>query len=117
MDKIRQIRQIPLILVSMGREGSRAYYGGIMVEAAPFLQEKTIDTTGAGDCFCAAVLNYILEHGLDGLTEANLREMLVFANAAASIVTTRKGALKGMPTRAEIEELLEARGFSTQSTL
>lgn len=117
VDKIRQIRQIPLILVSMGREGSRAYYGGTMVEAAPFLQEKTIDTTGAGDCFCAAVLNYILEHGLDGLTEANLREMLVFANAAASIVTTRKGALKGMPTRAEIEELLEARGFSTQSTL
>ena len=54
------------------------------VEAAPFLQEKTIETTGAGDTFCASSLNYVLEHGLDNLTEENLKELLTFANAAAS---------------------------------
>ena len=57
---------IPLILVSMGKEGSRAYYKGIMAEAAPFLQEKTIETTGAGDTFCGCVLHYICGHGLEG---------------------------------------------------
>ena len=36
--------QIPLILVSMGKEGSRAYYNGTMVEAAPFLQKETKET-------------------------------------------------------------------------
>lgn len=40
--------QIPLILVSMGRAGSRAYYKGKMVEVEPFLQENTIEATGAG---------------------------------------------------------------------
>ncbi|MCI9173749.1 MAG: carbohydrate kinase [Lachnospiraceae bacterium] len=94
--------QIPLILVSMGKTGSRAYYKGEMVEVAPFLQENTIETTGAGDTFCGCVLHYILEHGLDELEKADLAEMLTFANSAASLVTTRKGALRVMPSKEEV---------------
>lgn len=105
--KIREKFPIPLILVSMGRDGSRAYYGGHYVEAAPFLQENTIETTGAGDTFCACVLNYVLEHGLEALTDGQLMEMLTFANAAASIITTRKGALRVMPTRGEVLDFLK----------
>ena len=98
--------QIPLILLSLGRDGSRAYYKGMKVEAKPFLQENTIETTGAGDTFCACVINYVLEHGLQNLTEENLREMLTFANAAASLITTRKGALRVMPEKADVEAML-----------
>lgn len=98
--------QIPLILVSMGKEGSRAYYGGKMVEVKPFIQKNTVETTGAGDTFCGCVLHYICEHGLENLTEENLFEMLQFANAAASIITTRKGALRVMPEEKEIAGLL-----------
>lgn len=99
--------QIPLILVSMGREGSRAYYKGNMVEAKPFLQKNTIETTGAGDTFGGCVLHYILEHGLEDLTEENLAEMLRFANAAAALITTRKGALRVMPSEEEVEKILQ----------
>lgn len=105
--KIREEFPIPLILVSMGRDGSRAYYGDHYVEVAPFLQENTIETTGAGDTFCACVLNYVLEHGLEALTDEQLKEMLTFANAAASIITTRKGALRVMPTREEVLDFLK----------
>ena len=101
--------EIPLILVSMGKEGSRAYYKGMIVESAPFLQENTVETTGAGDTFCACVLHYICEHGLSDLTKENLKEMLVFANAAASLITTRKGALRVMPRKEEVEALLLSR--------
>ena len=97
---------IPLILVSMGKEGSRAYYNDMIVEAKPFVRPDTIETTGAGDTFCGCVLHYVCEHGLDGLTEADLQEMLRFANAAASIITTRKGALRVMPTLSEIEQVI-----------
>ncbi len=103
---INQRYHIPLILVSMGSQGSRAYYEGHMVEVAPFLQENTIETTGAGDTFCGCVLHYICEHGLFGLTEQNLKDMLMFANAAASLVTTRKGALRVMPCREEVEKII-----------
>lgn len=106
VEKIRQIRDIPLILVSMGKDGSRAYYKEHMVEVAPFLQKNTIETTGAGDTFCANVLNYVLEHGLENLTPEDLKTMLTYANAAASLITTKKGALKVMPTRLEIETLV-----------
>ncbi len=97
---------IPLILLSMGKEGSRAYYQDKKVEVKPFLQKNTIETTGAGDTFCACVLNYILEHGLEGLTEEQLREMLRFANAAAALITTKKGALRVMPRKEEVERIL-----------
>lgn len=96
---------IRLILVSMGKEGSRAYMGRTRVQAAPFLQENTIETTGAGDTFCACVLHFVLEQGLRTYSENELREMLTFANAAASLITTRKGALRVMPEKREIEEL------------
>ncbi len=107
--KLRQIRDIPLILVSMGPDGSRAYYKDLVVDVAPFLRPDTIETTGAGDTFGANVLNYVLDHGLDNLTEENLKEMLTFANAAASIITTRKGALRVMPQVEEIEALVATR--------
>lgn len=98
--------KISLILVSMGKEGSRAYYGDSMVEVPAHIQEHTIETTGAGDTFCGCILNYICGHGLKGLTEEQLREMLNFANAAASVITTRKGALRVMPTVEEIQAIL-----------
>lgn len=97
---------IPLVLVSMGKNGSRAYYHGKMTEVGAFIQRGTIETTGAGDTFCACVLHYVLEHGLNKLSEEELNEMLVFANAAASIITTRNGALRVMPEVEEIQELM-----------
>lgn len=105
--KIQAEFPIPLILVSMGRDGSRAYMGDDYVEVPPFLQENTIETTGAGDTFCACILNYVLEHGLqDVYTIEQRREMLTFANAAASIITTRKGALCVMPKKQEVVDFL-----------
>ena len=62
---IREKYNIPLVLITMGKDGSRAYYKDMRVEVAPFLQENTIETTGAGDTFCASSLNYVLEHGLE----------------------------------------------------
>lgn len=103
---LQETYHIPLILLSMGRDGSRAYYRGMKVEAVPFLQENTIETTGAGDTFCACALNFVLEHGLEGLTDENLQQMLRYANAAASLITTRKGALRVMPSREDVERLL-----------
>ncbi len=100
---------IPLICITLGKEGSNVYYKGQKVTAAPFLQENTIETTGAGDTFCASVLNYVLEHDLANLSADELKEMLTFANAAASLITTKKGALRVMPSRQDVFDFIESR--------
>lgn len=105
---LQQTYQIPLILLSMGRDGSRAYYKNMIVEVPAFLQKNTIETTGAGDTFGACCLHYILQYGLMELTEQQLKDMLTFANAAASIITTRKGALRVMPYLEEIQNYFES---------
>lgn len=100
---------IRLLLATLGKEGSIAYYGDKRVAAQPFLNPDTIETTGAGDTFCACILNYVLEHGLDGLSEDDLLAMLTFANGASSLITTRRGALKVMPEKSEVEEYIKGR--------
>lgn len=106
---VQEIRKkytnISLLLLSLGRNGSRAYsksgYASVPIAAA-----NTIETTGAGDTFCGAVLGKILEYGMRDFSDSELKDMLVFANAAAGIVTERKGALKVMPTMSEIAEMI-----------
>ena len=104
--RIREKSHAKLICATMGKNGSKVYYKGKTVFGRPFLRKDTIETTGAGDTFMACVLNTVLEKGLEQLTQESLTEMLLFANAASSIITTRKGALKVMPQRQEILDCL-----------
>jgi len=146
---LRKEYDIPLILLSLGKEGSRAYLRDLRVEVPAFVRNDTIETTGAGDTFGACCINYVLEHGnfsvskesgstsgcstspsgsilipsgnngssngasdkssvFADFTEEMLTEMLTFANAAASIVTTKKGALRVMPEREEVLAYLKS---------
>lgn len=98
---------IKVLNVTAGADGSYSFYG----EDAPVFVPScklggVIETTGAGDTFCASVLNFVLENGADGLTVEQRTNMLRFANTAAYIVTTRKGAIRSMPERSEVEALL-----------
>lgn len=103
---LRNRYQIPLIFLTMGKDGSRAYYKDIRV-MHPGYTFHTVDTTGAGDTFCGCVLNDILDTGIDKINQDKLMAMLAFANAAAGIVTTRKGALLSMPEQAEIDSVVK----------
>ena len=104
---LQQKYQIPLVCVTLGKDGSRAYYKGLTIKAEPFLQKNTIETTGAGDTFTGCMLNTVLDKGLDNLTGEDIRGMLRFANAGAGLITTKRGALRVMPEKEEIEALLE----------
>ena len=99
-----------LVNVTAGPDGSYSYYpaaGGTLRVFEPACSRGgVIETTGAGDTFCACVLHYVLEHGLEGLTEADLHAMLHYANTAAYLVTTRRGAIRSMPTREEVAAIL-----------
>ena len=103
----KQYPNIRLMNVTMGKGGSMAFHQDRQVFCRPFLQKETIETTGAGDTFGACVLNYVLEHGIEDLKEEQLYEMLEFANAAASLITTKKGALKVMPTKEAVRGFLK----------
>ena len=99
--------QIRLLNVTAGGDGSFSYYGGKRVFVPACKLGGVIETTGAGDTFCASVLNFVLENGLDSLDEKDMTAMLRFANTAAYIVTTKKGAIRSMPEREQVEELLK----------
>lgn len=106
VDFLQKHYSISLILVTSGEAGSQAFMGNRKVYQEAFLTNRTIDTTGAGDTFLGCCLAYILEQGME-LSDHQLQEMLFRANAAASLETTRKGAIRAMPTQAEFEDYLK----------
>ncbi len=107
---LKEKYNIPLITVTKGKKGSCAFFNNgnttIQAESPTFTSVKTIDTTGAGDTFCACMIYDVLEHGIENFTSERLKNALCFANAAASLVTTKKGALCVMPSLQEISNLL-----------
>lgn len=103
---MEQFPNLQMVNVTAGAQGSISYYQGVRVFQPGVTLGGVIETTGAGDTFCACVLNFLLEHGLEHLTADDLTQMLRFANAAAYLVTTRRGAIRSMPEPEQVLALL-----------
>ncbi|MEX2497125.1 MAG: ribokinase [Woeseia sp.] len=92
-----------LVAVTFGAAGARLYRGGEELAAAAAPRVQAIDTTGAGDCFTAALAVAMVEHQA-------LEDALAFACAAAALATTVRGAQPSLPDRGRVEAFLRKRG-------
>jgi ribokinase len=98
-EKEEVLKQYPnKLFITEGKKGVR-YFNGEKEVLVPSYQVETIDTTGAGDTFNAA-LAVALAEGM------GFEKGIQFANRAASLSVTKFGAQGGMPTRKEVEESL-----------
>jgi fructokinase len=102
----KQYPNIRILNVTAGAEGSYSYSGEKKIFVPSFRLGGTIETTGASDTFCACILSDVLENGLEDLGRKRIEKALRFANAAAYLVTTRKGAICSMPDRERVLEVL-----------
>jgi fructokinase len=93
-----------VILLSKGKDGSMAVTEQNRVSVPADLRDDTIETTGAGDTFFGACITYLLRHDLQIPDREGMGEMLRFATAAASLITTRRGALRVMPDETEVRQ-------------
>jgi len=88
-----------VVVVTLGEDGALAHGPGGLHHAAAFTV-TAVDTTAAGDAFNGA-LAVALAEGRE------LASALSFANATAALACTRRGAQPSLPTRSEVERLLE----------
>lgn len=90
-----------LVTVTLGAEGSFSK-NAVASQQRPAYDVSAIDTTGAGDAFCGAMLYFISDKNkaqLRTMPAEELGEMLTFANVAGSLTVTKKGAIPAMPTK------------------
>lgn len=104
--KIKRDFGVSIVFATLGPKGSMAIYKDMVVYKEGYLNPDTIETTGAGDTFCACAIDYVHRKGIGNLSKEDLVECLDFANAAASIITTKKGALAVMPAKEDVEAFL-----------
>jgi len=91
-----------LVFITRGKSGAAFYTPEYSAEAAG-IPVTAVDTTGAGDAFNGAFLSRVIgKPARECLDPEILTETLRFANTAGSISVTRKGAMNGSPTEAEI---------------
>lgn len=93
---------ISLIFVTCGPNGAFYRFRGRTghVDGVPC---KVGDTNGAGDTFFGAALSQLVKHGsMEDVTIAELERITAFANKAASLTTSRHGAIPAMPTLGEV---------------
>jgi sulfofructose kinase len=89
-----------IVVVTMGELGAMAY-DGTRIHREPAFPVHAIDTTGAGDVFRGGFIYALVDH-------KPIDEALRIANAAAAVSCTRLGALNGVPTLDEVQELMAA---------
>ena len=94
---------IGLIFVTLGPDGV-FYRMGDKTGHVAGVPCKVGDTNGAGDTFFGAALSKLCKEDLTALTVEKLEQVLAFANKAASITTSRHGAIPAMPTLEEMGE-------------
>jgi len=95
-------RGVGTAIVTLGAEGALAGTAQGEIHARA-LSVSVVDTTAAGDAFNGALAATV--GGGDTLESA-----LRFANAAAGLACTRRGAQPSLPTRAEVDRLLGGQG-------
>jgi ribokinase len=93
-------RGVGTAILTLGAEGALAGTAEGEIHS-PALSVPVVDTTAAGDAF-----NGALAAALGG--GDTLQGALRFANAAAALTCTRRGAQASLPTRAEVDRLLQA---------
>ncbi|MFB0546760.1 MAG: PfkB family carbohydrate kinase [Anaerolineae bacterium] len=96
-----------LCVVTLGPKGSffQVAEGG---EHVPGFAVYTVDATGCGDAFTAALLCQLVGSAdwRDQLSPAQLRKILRYANAAGALTAQTLGVIPALPTAAEVDEFL-----------
>lgn len=95
-----------LVFVTKGERGADAFDRNAGSLHADAVRTVVKDTTGAGDCFCSAIL-YRLLVGKAELSLKGMGETLRFATAACAKAVSEYGAMEAMPTLSEIAKILE----------
>jgi 2-dehydro-3-deoxygluconokinase len=96
-----------VVVLKLGAEGALALEAGnSRVSAAGLPVRAVVDPVGAGDAFCAG----FIDARLDGL---DLAGSLARANACGAAAIAAEGDQTGLPTRAELDRLLEGSGPDT----
>jgi len=90
------------VVVTLGERGAVGYSPPVTIYQPPF-EVKVVDTTGAGDVFHGAFIYSLLQGW-------NLAQALKFSNGAAALKCTKLGGREGIPSRKEVERLIEKSG-------
>ena len=98
---------VPNVIITLGKKGCVLSDGQSIIELPSIDVAPVIDPTAAGDSFIGAFCTAIS-------SGVSTKDALIFANCAAGITVSRKGAQTSLPTFEEVIKALSNKGFETE---
>ncbi|WP_226677185.1 carbohydrate kinase family protein [Rossellomorea aquimaris] len=104
VSNLRNAYNIPLMIITMGSEGSYVYVGGAR-QYVPAMKVQTVDTTGAGDAFVSGILYSIndFKGNIESLSLEEAARMARFAAVSGALAASSKGAMTALPSLEEVK--------------
>jgi fructokinase len=93
-----------VLVITDGARGSWYWYGEQRAAFVPSFCVRSVDSTGAGDAFTAALGLRYVQRG-----RRLERDDVLFASAAGALATTAAGAMDALPTLEQVTAILEER--------
>ena len=98
--------KVTLVVETLGKQGSKCFFNN-EVFAEPTVDDKCVDSTGAGDSFWGAFLSYLRINNVTDVKELT-RDLAInatkYGNISGYICAQSKGAIPSIPTREQIEK-------------
>lgn len=106
---MREQYDIDILLVTLGKDGCKAYTKKGEVAHKGYQVEKPVDTTAAGDSFNGGFLSQLVTYNKSHMdcTLEEIAECVKIGNAVGSLTVTKRGAIAALPTKDEVETFLK----------
>ena len=96
---------VKCVFITLGGDGSMLRTKDVSV-FQPGMNVYAVDTTGAGDAFCGAILFQLANQGITKINNDNGKRILRFANIVAGLCVEKHGGIPSMPTITDIQDVL-----------
>ncbi|MGD0031161.1 carbohydrate kinase [Paenibacillus illinoisensis] len=107
------VGDVKVVVFTKGAQGAELYVQNKKFTSVGY-SVQVEDTTGAGDAFIGGFLYQLLNKNarrdnLEDIVNEHYNEILAFANASGALTATGKGAISSIPTKEQIDKLIESR--------
>ena len=110
IDAVMKEYGLAAVVETLGSKGARCFYGGQVLEIEG-RKADAIDATGCGDAFWGGFLASLLNSGVNtvqDLTVENLTQAITYGNVGGWCCVQVKGGMSALPTREQIEKVLNS---------
>lgn len=109
LEAMMEKNHITAVVLTLGAKGAKVFFDQKCFVIAG-RKVKAVDATGAGDAFWGGFLSSMVIQGItkvEEITKESIWKAMSYGNISGALCVQKKGAISSLPTRKEVENILQ----------